>query len=79
MMQFDIYREELPNMGYTHILVAWTGATPDPEWGQKLDTVSAQTARDAAGIYFQRAHLVFPMGGMSTIGTGVYCVSIKHK
>lgn len=78
-MQFDIYQRELPHMGYTHIIVAWTKAPPHADWGEKLDTVSAGTGRDAAGIYFKRANLVFPWGGMSTIETGVYCVAIKHK
>ena len=78
-MEFDIYRVELPNLGYTHIIVAWAGATPQANWGRKLDAVHAQTGRDAAGIYFKRANLVFPWGGMSTIETGVYCVAIKHK
>lgn len=78
-MQFDIYREELPNLGYTHIIVAWAGAPPQPYWGDKLDTVNAQTGWNAADIYFKRVNLTFPLGSMSTIETGVYCVSLKHK
>jgi hypothetical protein len=78
-MQFDIYREELPNLGYTHIIVAWASATPRDYWGPKLDTVLAPTGWDAASIYFKRASMVLPMGCMSTMETGVYCVSLKHK
>ncbi len=54
-MQFDIYRAELPNLGETHITVAWSSATPRPHWGSKVDIVNAQTGRDAAQIYFNRA------------------------
>lgn len=77
-MQFDIYRSELPNLGLTDIIIAWSGATPRPHWGNKVDTVIAQTGRDATEIYFKRAQLSFPWDGMSTMESGVYCVSLKH-
>lgn len=77
-MQFDIYRTELPNLGETHIIFAWSGTVPQPDWGSKVDTVSAPTGRDAADIYFRQAKLVFPWGGMRTMATGVYWVAIKH-
>lgn len=78
-MQFDIYRRELPNLGYTHIIVAWAEATPRADWGQKLDTVNTPTGWDAANTYFKRANLAFPLGSMSTMETGVYYVALKHK
>ncbi len=78
-MLYGIYRAEQPNLRLMEIIVAWPEATPQPHWGSKVDTVNAQTGRDAADIYFKCAHLVFPWGGMSTLETGVYCVTLKHS
>ncbi len=77
-MQFHIYRKELPNLGQTDIIVVWSSATPRSHWGTKVDSVEAPTGRDAAQIYFDRAHLKFPWGGMSTMESGVSCVTLKH-
>jgi hypothetical protein len=78
-MQFDIYRKELPNLGETHIIFAWSGAIPRPDWGNKIDSLNAPTARDAAQIYFDRNHLQFPWGGLSAMSPGVSWVNLKHK
>ncbi len=78
-MLYDIYRVEMSHLGYTDIIIAWSGASLRSHWGCKVDTVNAQTGRDAADIYFNRTHQVFPWGGMSTLETGVYCVTLnKH-
>lgn len=76
---YNIYRAELPNLGLTNIIVAWSRATPRLHWGSKIDSVSTQTGRDAADIYFKRAHLVSSWEGISTLETGVYCVTLKHS
>ena len=76
---YDIYRAERRNLGETDIIVALSNVPPKKYWGTYVDTVDARTGRDAAGIYFERAHLVFPSSGISTIETGAYCITLKHS
>lgn len=79
VLQFHIYRSELPNLGETHIIVAWSGNTPRSHWGAIIDTVEGVTARDAAQVYLDRAGLRMPFDGMRTIESGSYFIVFKHQ
>lgn len=79
LRQFSVYRAELPNLGENHIIIAGVDVTAREDWGVPIDTVEGMTPRDALQIYLNRACLKMPFGGMRSMGSNAFYITLKKE